>query len=96
MNKKGFTLVELLAVIVILAIIMIIATMNVGKVITRSRTQAFESNMDLAVKNAKRILETEGKLDDISLKESLNYNKGEFNYQVIRMNGGVCNKVNFG
>ena len=34
-NKKGFTLVELLAVIVVLAIIMIIATISVNKQIKK-------------------------------------------------------------
>ena len=33
MNRKGFTLVELLAVIVILAILMAIAATNIGSVI---------------------------------------------------------------
>lgn len=67
-TKKGFTLVELLAVIVILAIIMIIATQSVGKTITRSRTQAFNETMELAAKNAKRILQTDGTLNTELLK----------------------------
>ena len=82
-NKKGFTLVELLAVIVILAIIMIIATQSVGKTVTRSRTQAFNETMELAVKNAKRILQTDGTLTEKALKDSLGYDKNEYDFQVI-------------
>lgn len=40
MNKKGFTLVELLAVIVILAVVMLIATTAVGPLMTKSRKSA--------------------------------------------------------
>ena len=42
-NKKGFTLVELLAVIVILALLMIVAARAVGNSITTSRQKAIES-----------------------------------------------------
>ncbi len=40
-NKKGFTLVELLAVIVILALIMGIAVVSVGSVISSSKEKTF-------------------------------------------------------
>ena len=43
MNKKGFTLVELLAVIVILAILMAIAATNLGPVIDNSRRSSMRS-----------------------------------------------------
>ena len=43
MNKKGFTLVELLAVIVILAILMAIAATNLGPVIDNSRRASMRS-----------------------------------------------------
>lgn len=87
-NKKGFTLVELLAVIVVLAIIMVIATISVNKTITKTRTQAFEKNMDVAVKNAKRILTTEGKLTTKLLKESLDYDKNEYEYKIRKVSNG--------
>ena len=47
MNRKGFTLVELLAVIVILAILMAIAATNIGPVIDNSR----RSSMRTTAKN---------------------------------------------
>jgi len=40
LNKKGFTLVELLAVIVILAVVMLIAVTAVGPLMTRTRKSA--------------------------------------------------------
>ena len=93
-NKKGFTLVELLAVIVVLAIIMVIATISVNKTITKTRTQAFEKNMDVAVKNAKRILTTEGKLTTKLLKESLDYDKNEYDYDVVELpEGGYLMRI---
>lgn len=48
-NKKGFTLVELLAVIVILAIILAIAIPSVGNIMTAQRTSAFISNMKMII-----------------------------------------------
>lgn len=40
-NNKGFTLVELLAVIVILAIVMLIAVTSVGPIMDKARKSAF-------------------------------------------------------
>ena len=46
MNKKGFTLVELLAVIVILGLLMAIAIPSVTKYITQSRKKTLISSID--------------------------------------------------
>lgn len=45
MNKKGFTLVELLAVIAILAILVIIAVPNVLETLSTSRKKTFENEV---------------------------------------------------
>ena len=45
-NNKGFTLVELLAVIVILGLLMAIAIPSVTKYITQSRVKTLVSSMD--------------------------------------------------
>ena len=42
MNKKGFTLVELLAVIVILSIILVIAVPSVNRYIKQSKEKAYK------------------------------------------------------
>ena len=52
--KKGFTLVELLAVIVILAIIMVIAAPHILKIIDSSRDTAWDDNVKL-IKRAMEI-----------------------------------------
>ena len=49
-NKKGFTLVELLAVIVILAIIMVIATQRIGDVIAGARADSFVESYQMIAK----------------------------------------------
>ena len=53
LNKKGFTLVELLAVIVVLAIIMVIATQQINKTIARSRANSMISSLEMAANGAK-------------------------------------------
>ena len=50
MSKKGFTLVELLAVIVILAIIAVIAVPSVLKIISGAREDAFKASVRSAIK----------------------------------------------
>ena len=43
LNKKGFTLVELLAVIVILALLMVVATRTIGGSLTESKQKAMQT-----------------------------------------------------
>jgi type IV pilus assembly protein PilA len=49
-NKKGFTLVELLAVIVILAIILAIAVPSISNMMGSAKKSAFEDNVKLIIK----------------------------------------------
>lgn len=53
LNKKGFTLVELLAVIVVLAVIMVIATQAIGGVLQKNTVDSFGSSLDMVAKQAK-------------------------------------------
>lgn len=59
-KEEGFTLVELLAVIVILGIIMAIAVPGIGKVISNSQEKADEAEIEL-IKDAGRIYFTTDK-----------------------------------
>ena len=43
LNKKGFTLVELLAVIVILALLMVVATRTIGNSLTSAKLNAMQT-----------------------------------------------------
>lgn len=55
-NNKGFTLIELLAVIVVLAIIMVIATQQVNKTISKSRSNSFIESYQMIVKQVKTFI----------------------------------------
>lgn len=52
MNKKGFTLVELLAIIILLAIMVLIATPAITKTIRDGRDDANKSNYDVVLNAA--------------------------------------------
>ncbi|MEG2351660.1 MAG: prepilin-type N-terminal cleavage/methylation domain-containing protein, partial [Bacilli bacterium] len=66
-KKNGFTLVELLAVIVVLSIIMVIAVISVNKVIETSRKNAFVTNA--------KIIEKAVKKDNVFQEEEKSYNQ---------------------
>ena len=55
-NKHGFTLVELLAVVVILGIILAIAIPSIGSIVSANRKSAFVANLRLMVKTGDLLL----------------------------------------
>ena len=73
LNNKGFTLVELLAVIVILAVIMVIATQQVNKAIKKSRGNAFYETVQSVRKAAQTVCAMDNKITLPTLKDNVDY-----------------------
>ncbi len=96
-NKKGFTLVELLAVITILGIIATIAVTSLSKTGKRAKMETFrdlEKNMITSAKNYlvenPRMIPDQGGNVGISLKTLI---KEEYSYPISDpdLSGAVCN-----
>lgn len=89
MNKKGFTFVELLAVIVILALILAIAVPSISSLIDYSKRNAFESNAKILLKAVQMKL-LENSSFDISainknnLKSLLNLDSDHYSLVYVR------------
>lgn len=69
-NKNGFTLVELLAVIVILGIIMVIAYASVNQVIKTARKKSFKTSVQMLQKEISNRIEManmQGEEPDIAM-----------------------------
>lgn len=65
-DKEGFTLVELLAVIVLLSIILVIATTQVGKAIKHNKAKSFNNSAVAIVESAKSYLKSNNNKPDIN------------------------------
>ena len=74
-NKKGFTLVELLAVIVVLAIIMIIAIPAVVESMNNAKKGSFKIYAQRALGNAESTFQSEDLLGTLPTKENSDDNK---------------------
>lgn len=85
MNKKAFTLVELLAVIVILGIILLIAIPSVTKIVTEAKKDTLVSSAKLIEKAVK----TDGTLNKSSV-----YRLGEDGV-LCRLKDDVCTSINY-
>ena len=80
-KKKGFTLVELLAVIVILAVILIIAVPRISDVIKNSKKASFESSAKTIISQAeKKKMENEvlGNTNPINCSDIANINNDDY------------------
>ena len=55
LNKKGFTLVELLAVIVVLALLMVVAASSIGSALENSKKKALNIYADRVSEKAKEL-----------------------------------------
>ena len=84
--KKGFTLVELLAVIVILAIILVIAVPQIMSVIESARKGSIESTAKLIVEGAEREYTNRkilGKTTNVKCADVVNLNDNDYGTCVI-------------
>jgi type IV pilus assembly protein PilA len=74
-NNKGFTLVELLAVIVILAVILVIAIPNVIKIIDKARLDSYKRTEDMLVSAAQKYMAQQGiTLNTVGDTTTVSYN----------------------
>ena len=97
LNKKGFTLVELLAVVVILLAISVIAVSSISAAIERNKVKQNESKIEIIISYAKlyydehKNSETDGCIDlsalDLSDSEMVDAD-GEFFIGVVRHTNG--------
>lgn len=65
-NKKGFTLVEVLAVIIVLALLFVIATPKILDAIENSEKNAFKNNVENLIKTAEMEYQNNGGTDEIN------------------------------
>ena len=80
-NKKGFTLVELLAVIVILAVILVIAIPMILDVIDSSKLSSFESSARMIISDAEKqyaINKVNGIEEELSCENTSKLNNNEY------------------
>src|SRR5574344_897979 len=73
LNKKGFTLVELLAVIVVLAIIMIIAIPSVLKSMNNAKKGAFKIEAQKVLNTAQSVYESDDMLQQAAEKATKHF-----------------------
>ena len=73
-NNKGCTLIELLAVIVVLAIIMVIATQQVNGTIKKSRGNSFLESAQSIKKAAETVCAQDNAINEDTLKGAVNAN----------------------
>lgn len=80
-NKKGFTLVELLAVVVILALIALIASPIILNIIENSRKSSFASSVDGAKRAIENFYSTHYADEDFNKNAKYKYANGLLYYE---------------
>ena len=84
LNKKGFTLVELLAVIVVLALLMVVATSSIGSALNNSKKKALQSETQKLLSQEYKNVQSDiimGTVSNTDITKS--GNDGDFNYKIV-------------
>ena len=89
LNKKGFTLVELLAVVVILAVLMLVAVTAVGPAIANSKKSGFFSSVSSMIDAATIYAASEGVTTTTCIKASTLSTKGYLSLKDAQFKGAV-------
>ena len=79
MNKKGFTLIEILAVLIALVIILVISIPVVTNILESARIRAFNSDAKLVLDTIRIQKDADPKLDETSVNKS---NLSEYNLSI--------------
>jgi prepilin-type N-terminal cleavage/methylation domain-containing protein len=98
-NRKGFTLVELLAVIVILAVILVIAIPNVIKVIDKAKLDTYKRNEDMLISATQKYMASNGiALANVGDTTTINYSQLQDDKLIDKITDQTsnieCNKSN--
>ena len=87
-KKQGFTLVELLAVIVVLGIILVIAIPNIQQIITNARKEAYERQKEFIADAAKKYVASN--IESVTFDEA---NRAEVTLTTLQENGLLPNPL---
>ena len=85
-NKKGFTIVELLAVLAILAVLITLTTSSIFKMMEKNKDAAYETKKDLILKQAKQYVE-----DNETLIYNSTKNYGNYACVIVKVSDLVSN-----
>ena len=85
-NKKGFTIVELLAVLVVLAVVITIATLSISRILKKNKEKALSAKEEIILKQAKQYAQ-----DKEEMFENANKRYGNYACFVITVNDLITN-----
>ena len=96
LNKKGFTLVELLAVIVVLALLMVVAASSIGSALDNSKKKALLTETQKLVTNISaeaQSLKLMGEVKKADIEKVYNGKDADYTYDVTINSHGYITKL---
>lgn len=93
-NNKGVTLIEVLAVTVVLSVLMLIAVVSVHSIIKKAKTDAFEKSVNIILKTAKQQIDETGVIDESKLLKELDFDDSEYEIKLEDLNGSYLISIN--